>query len=221
MIPRTCRNCCARPASPIKKTLLASEKERADVKAERDDWHRHRLPAMRGAPGRLVFIDETSVKTNLTPTRGRSRKGERLLADAPFGKWNTQTFIAGLRCNELVAPWVIDGAIDGEAFDTYVRTQLAPTLEPGDVVVWDNLNVHKSSRAADAISARGAWILFLPRYSPDLNPIEKAFAKLKILLRKAKARTYDDLWKAVGRVCDLFTPQECWNYFKATGCVAH
>lgn len=175
---------------------------------------------MRAAPARLVFIDETSVKTNMTPLRGRSRKGKRLLADAPFGKWNTQTFIAGLRCHELVAPWVIEGAINGAAFDVYVTTQLAPTLQPGDVVVWDNLNVHKSPRAAEAIRDRGAWMLFLPRYSPDLNPIEKAFSKLKTLLRKLKARTYDDLWKAVGKVCDLFTPQECWNFFKAAECVA-
>lgn len=167
-----------------------------------------------------MFIDETSVKTNMTPLRGRSHRGRRLVADAPFGKWNTQTFIAGLRCDELVAPWVIDGAINGQAFDTYVATQLAPTLKPGDVVVWDNLNVHKSPRAAEAIRARGAWVLFLPRYSPDLNPIEKAFSKLKALLRKAKARTYDDLWKAVSQVCNLFTPQECWNYFRTTGCVA-
>lgn len=175
---------------------------------------------MRATPGRVVFIDETSVKTNMTPLRGRSLKGDRLLADAPFGKWNTQTFIAGLRCHELIAPWVIEGAINGETFDTYVTTQLAPQLKPGDVVVWDNLNVHKSPRAARAIRERGAWVLFLPRYSPDLNPIEKAFSKLKTLLRKAKARTYDDLWKAVGHVCDQFTPQECWNYFKATQCVA-
>lgn len=175
---------------------------------------------MRAAPGRLVFVDETCVKTNMTPLRGRSRKGERLVADAPFGKWNTQTFIAGLRCHEMVAPWVIDGAINGEVFDAYVITQLAPVLKPGDVVIWDNLNVHKSPRAAEAIRARGAWALFLPRYSPDLNPIEKAFSKLKAQLRKAKARTYDDLWKAVGHVCSLFTPQECWNYFKATECVA-
>jgi transposase len=146
--------------------------------------------------------------------------GHRLLADAPFGKWNTQTFIAGLRCDELVAPWVIEGAMNGEAFDTYVTTQLAPALQTGDVVVWDNLNVHKSPRAAKAIARRGAWILFLPRYSPDLNPIEKAFSKLKTLLRKANARTYDDLWKAVGHICRLFNPQECWNFFKATGCVA-
>ena len=215
-----CRNFCAERASHIKKTLLASEKERADVKAERDEWHKHHLPTIRAQPTRLVFIDETSVKTNMTPLRGRSIKGKRLLADAPFGKWHTQTFIAGLRCHELVAPWVIEGAIDGEAFDTYVTTQLAPQLKPGDVVVWDNLNVHKSPRAREAIRARGAWVVFLPRYSPDLNPIEKAFSKLKTLLRKRKARTYDDLWKAVGHICDLFTPQECWNYFKAAQCVA-
>ena len=156
----------------------------------------------------------------MTPLRGRSQKGARLIADAPFGKWNTQTFIAALKCNELIAPWVIDGAINGAAFDTWVTTQLAPLLKPGDVVVWDNLNVHKSPRAAETIRAHGAWVLFLPRYSPDLNPIEKAFSKLKTLLRKAKTRTYDTLWKAVGHVCDLFTPQECWNYFRATGCVA-
>ena len=205
---------------PSHKTLLASEKERADVKAARRTWRERRQPFMRRQPARLIFVDETSVKTNMTPLRGRSPRGERLMADAPFGKWRTQTFVAGLRCDGLVAPWIIEGAMDGPAFDTYVRTQLAPTLGRGDVVILDNLNVHKSPRAAQAIRAKGAWVLFLPRYSPDLNPIEKAFSKLKTLLRKAKARTYDDLWKAVGKVCNLFTEQECWNYFKATGCVA-
>jgi transposase len=200
---------------------LASERERADVRRERDEWREYRQPAMQKRPGRLIFVDETSVKTNMTPLRGRSKKGKRLQADAPFGKWNTQTFIAGLRCDAITAPFVVDGAMDGDKFDTYVRTQLAPTLKPGDVVIWDNLNVHKSPRAAAAIAERKAWILFLPRYSPDNNPIEMAFSKLKALLRKQKARTYDDLWKAVGKVCDLFTPQECWNYFRKAGCVAH
>ena len=175
---------------------------------------------MRQQPARLVFIDETSVKTNMTPIRGRSPRGERLNAKAPFGKWRTQTFIAGLRCHELVAPWILDGAMNGDAFDTYVRTQLAPTLHPGDVVVLDNLNVHKSPRAAAALKERGAWFMFLPKYSPDLNPIEMAFSKLKTLLRKAQARTIDDLWRAVGDICALFTPDECWNYLKAAGCVA-
>jgi transposase len=175
---------------------------------------------MRRQPERLVFVDETSVKTNMTPLRGRSLRGERLLADTPFGKWRTQTFIAGLRQDGLVAPWTIEGAIDGAAFDTYVRTQLAPTLTRGDVVILDNLNVHKSPRAAKALSERGAWFLFLPKYSPDLNPIEMAFAKLKTLLRKAAARTYDKLWRALGDICDLFDPQECWNYLKEAGYVA-
>jgi transposase len=199
---------------------MAAEQERAAVRQERDEWRQHRQPAMRAAPTRLVFVDETSVKTNMTPIRGRSQKGTRLIAEAPGGNWNTQTFIAGLRCHELVAPFVIDGAMDGAAFETYVRTQLAPTLKRGDVVIWDNLNVHKNQNAFAVVKERGAWVLFLPRYSPDMNPIEKAFSKLKTLLRKAKARTYGDLWRALGKVCDLFTAQECWNYFKTAGCVA-
>jgi transposase len=175
---------------------------------------------MRAQPARLVFIDETSVKTNMTPLRGRSLRGERLRADAPFGKWHTQTFIAGLRCQELVAPWIIEGAIDGAAFDAYVETQLAPTLGRGDIVILDNLNVHKSPRAAQALKRRGAWFLFLPKYSPDPNPIEMAFAKLKAHLRKAKARTYGDLIRAIGSICHLFKPAECWNYLKKAGYVA-
>jgi transposase len=176
---------------------------------------------MRRRPAQLVFIDETSVKTNMTPLRGRSLRGERLRADAPFGKWRPQTFVAGLRCHELVAPWVIEGAMNGAAFDVYVRTQLAPCLGPGDVVILDNLNVHKSPRAAEALAERGAWRLFLPKYSPDLNPIEMAFSKLKTHLRKAAARTVDDLWRALGDICSLFQPEECWNYFKAAGYVAN
>ena len=175
---------------------------------------------MRCQPARLVFIDETSVKTNMTPLRGRSLKGKRLMADAPFGKWRTQTFVAGLRCDELIAPWIIEGAMDGSTFDAYIRTQLAPSLGRGDVVILDNLNVHKSPLAAQALAERGAWFLFLPKYSPDLNPIEMAFAKLKTLLRKAKARTYDALCRAVGDICNLFEPQECWNYLKEAGYVA-
>lgn len=157
----------------------------------------------------------------MSPLRGRSRRGERLRADAPFGRWRTQTFIAGLRCHELVAPWIINGAMDGEAFDAYVLTQLAPSLKPGDVVILDNLNVHKSPRAAKAITERGAWLLFLPKYSPDLNPIEMAFSKLKAHLRKAKARTYDALWRALGDICNLFPPEECWNFLKKAGYVAY
>jgi len=144
-----------------------------------------------------------------------------LKADAPFGKWQTQTFIAALGHDGLTAPWVVDGAMDGNSFETYVKTQLTPTLEKGDVVICDNLNVHKNTRAAQAIAERGAWILFLPKYSPDLNPIEMAFSKLKAHLRKAKARSYDALWETIGHICDLFTKDECRNYFKHAGYVAN
>src|SRR3954447_16204805 len=144
---------------------------------------------MRLQPARLVFIDETAVNTKMTRLRGRSRRGQRLRASAPFGRWGTQTFIAALRCDGITAPWVVDGAMDRAAFNADVETQLAPTLRPGDVVIADNLSVHKSARAATALKARGAWFLFLPQYSPDLNPIEMAFAKIKALLRKAATRT--------------------------------
>jgi len=158
-----------------------------------------------------------AVKTNLTRLRGRAPVGERLPGAAPFGKWRTQTFIAGLTCGDLIAPWVIEGAMNGPAFDTYVETQLAPVLEPGTVVILDNLSTHRSPRAAEALRQRRCWFLFLPPYSPDLNPIEQAFAKLKAHLRRIGARTFDDLIKAIGNTCDLFSPEECWNFFKNAG----
>lgn len=170
---------------------------------------------MRRCPQRLVFIDETSVKTNLVRLRGRAPRGERLYSPAPFGRWRTQTFIAGLTQDSLVAPWIVDGAMNGDAFDAYVETQLAPRLEPRTVVILDNLSTHKSPRAAAALRKRGCWLLFLPPYSPDLNPIEQAFAKLKAHLRRIAARTYDDLIAAVGDVCSLFQPDECRNFLKA------
>jgi transposase len=172
---------------------------------------------MRRDPGRLVFIDETSVNTKMTRLRGRARKGKRLKASAPFGKWGTQTFIAGLRHDALTAPWIIEGAMDREAFDIYIETQLAPTLAPGDIVILDNLNVHKSAKAETLIRARGAWMLFLPQYSPDLNPIEMAYSKLKAHLRKAAARTFDALIQAIGDICHLYPPDECRNYFTKAG----
>jgi transposase len=196
---------------------MASECARADVAERRRVWIDERQPAMRREPHRLVFIDETSVNTKMTRLRGRARRGKRLKADAPFGKWGTQTFIAGLRHDGLTAPWVIPGAMDREAFNIYVETQLAPTLQPGDVVILDNLSVHKSARAEAAIHARGAWMLFLPQYSPDLNPIENAFSKLKAHLRKIAARTFDALIQGIGDICDLFEPSECWNFFKSAG----
>jgi len=172
---------------------------------------------MRNALERLAFIDETSVKTNMAKTTGWAPVGDRLRDHAPFGHWRTQTFVAALRHDRLDAPWMIDAAMNREWFEQYVETQLLPTLRRGDVVILDNLSSHKSPRAAEALREIGAWFLFLPPYSPDLNPIEMAFSKLKALIRKAAARTYDELWAAVGRVCDLFTEEECFNYFQAAG----
>lgn len=180
-------------------------------------WIDERQPAMRREPHRLVFIDETSVNTKMTRLRGRARKGKRLKAGAPFGKWGTQTFIAGLRHDGMTAPWVIPGAMDRDAFNIYVETQLAPSLQPGDVVILDNLSVHKSAKAEAAVRKQGAWMLFLPQYSPDLNPIEMAFSKLKAHLRKIAARTFDALIEAIGDICHLYDPNECWNYFTKTG----
>ena len=168
-------------------------------------------------PHRLIFLDETGTTTNMTRLRGRAPCGERLRMAAPFGHWHTQTFVAGLRCDGLVAPWVLDGPMNGEAFETYIETQLAPILARGDVVIMDNLSSHKSERVERLIRERGAWLLFLPPYSPDLNPIEMAFAKLKQLLRKLNARTIDQLWRAIGSVCSAFTPDECWNFFRHCG----
>jgi transposase len=153
----------------------------------------------------------------MTRLRGRTLHGQRLKGRAPFGHWKTQTFIAGLRCDALTAPWIIDRPMTKEIFEIYVETQLAPTLEEGDVVVLDNLPSHKSEKAKAILKQRGAWFLFLPPYSPDLNPIEMAFSKLKAHLRRIGARTIDDLWKAVGSICNLYSPDECRNYFTAAG----
>lgn len=172
---------------------------------------------MRNMLDRLGFVDETSLKTNMVKTTGWAPRGERLIDHAPFGHWNTQTFVAMLRQDRLEAPWVFSGAMNGEIFATYAETQLAPVLRKGQVVILDNLSSHKSPRAAEALRQVGAWFLFLPPYSPDLNPIEMAISKLKALIRKAAARTYDDLWRAIGDACDLFTDEECYNYFKAAG----
>lgn len=168
-------------------------------------------------PHRLVFIDETGTNTKMTRLRGRCLRGQRLKSKAPFGHWKTQTFIAGLRCHGLTAPFVVDRPMNRRIFETYVETVLAPTLAPGDVVILDNLSVHKSQAAEKTIRARGAWLLFLPPYSPDLNPIEMAFAKLKAHLRARAVRTIDALWKTIGDICAMFSPAECRNYFKAAG----
>lgn len=183
----------------------------------RQIWILKRQPFMAKHLTRLAFIDETAIKTNMVKTTGWAPCGQRLVDHAPFGHWRSQSFIAALRHDRIEAPWVIDGAMNAELFALYIRTQLAPTLQAGDVVILDNLSSHKCPAAAAALREVGAWFLFLPPYSPDLNPIEMAFAKLKTLLRKAAARSYDQLWAALGTACDLFTDEECYNYLKAAG----
>ncbi|ACB96859.1 Transposase and inactivated derivatives-like protein [Beijerinckia indica subsp. indica ATCC 9039] len=200
-----------------KKTLLASEQDRPDIKEKREAWVDQRQPRMRLEPQRLVFLDETGTTTKMTRLRGRCLKGQRLRSKAPFGHWLTQTFVAGLRCDGLTAPFVINAPMNRRIFETYIEKELAPTLREGDIVIMDNLAAHKSPAAEAAIKARGAWVLFLPPYSPDLNPIEMAFSKLKAHLRARAARTIDALWKEIGHICDLFQPDECQNYFKAAG----
>ncbi len=168
-------------------------------------------------PERLVFVDETGAKTNLARLRGRSLKGQRLHAAVPWGHWKTTTFVAGLRTTGLTAPMVLDGAMNGAAFKAYVEQVLAPSLAPGDIVVMDNLSSHKVAGVRKAIKAAGAFLLYLPPYSPDLNPIELAFSKLKALLRKAAARSVEDLWSVIADLLDEFPPQECANFFKHAG----
>ena len=168
-------------------------------------------------PERLVFIDETWTATNMARSHGRCPRGERLRMGFPHGHRKTTTLVAGLRLDGMVAPMVLDGPINGDWFEAYVRHVLAPTLRPGDVVIMDNLSSHKRASVKAIIEAHGAELRFLPPYSPDFNPIEMAFAKLKALLRKAAERTVDGLWNAIGRLVEVFTPQECANYFAAVG----
>jgi transposase len=165
----------------------------------------------------LVFIDETWAKTNMTRTHGRSPRGERLVAKVPHGRWRTLTFLAALRCDRIDAPCVIDGPINGESFLAYVEQVLVPALKPGDVVIIDNLGSHKGKAVRRAIRAAGAKLFFLPPYSPDLNPIEQVFAKLKTLLRKAAERSVEATWKRIGALLPCFTPQECANYLVNSG----
>ncbi len=175
--------------------------------------------APRFDPARLVFLDETWATTALTRARGRRPRGERLVCPVPHGRWRTTTFLCGLRADGLVAPLVLDGAIDGPAFRAWVERMLAPTLSPGGTVVADNLGSHKVAGVREAIEARGASLLYLPPYSPDLNPIELAFSKLKRLLRAAAAaaRTADALCEAIGAALGQFTPAECASYLRHCG----
>jgi transposase len=164
-----------------------------------------------------VFIDETWTKTNMAPLRGWGRRGRRLPAKVPQGRWKTMTFLAALRHDRIDAPWLLDGPINGERFRLYVEKVLVPTLAPGDIVVMDNLGSHKGWAVRQAIRAAGAKLFFLPKYSPDLNPIEQLFAKLKHLLRRAAARNFDTVCAAIGQLLDSFTPHECANYFANSG----
>ena len=168
-------------------------------------------------PERFVFLDETSATTNMTRRYGWGPRSERLVDASPWGHWKTSTVVAGLRADGLIAPFVIGGAMDGPAFRAYVSQVLAPELRKGDVVVMDNLPAHKGSGIHEAIKKAGASVLYLPPYSPDLNPIEQVFAKLKALLRKAGARTKDALWNTLGTLLAAFSPSECRNYLAHSG----
>jgi transposase len=165
----------------------------------------------------LVFIDETWASTNMARHYGRAPRGQRLRAGIPHGHWKTTTFVAGLRLTGMMAPFVLDGSMNRSAFLAYVSQVLVPELKPGDVVILDNLPAHKGSKVCEAIEAAGAKLLYLPPYSPDLNPIENAFAKLKALLRRAAERTVEGLWCLIGKLIDTFSPHECANYFAAAG----
>jgi transposase len=181
------------------------------VARRRARWQRHQAKV---APERLVFIDETWVKTNLTRTHGRARRGERLVAAVPHGHWRTMTFLAALRVDRIEAPCVLDGPINGRRFTAYVEQFLVPTLKRGDTVVMDNLGSHKG---APRDPRRRRTFIFLPPYSPDLNPIEQLFAKLKTLLRRADERTITAVWQRIGHILDAFAPNECANYLKNAG----
>lgn len=182
--------------------------------AARAEWRKGQ-PDLK--PGRLVFIDETWVKTNMTRPRGRAPRGERLVASVPHGHWHTSTFVAALREGALVAPAVFDGPVNGAAFLAYVEQVLAPTLQADDLVMMDNLPSHKVAGVREAIEGAGAEVAYLPPYSPDLNPIEQVFAKLKAVLRAKALRTVGALWDALGEIAGAVTPAECSNYLRNSG----
>jgi transposase len=203
-----------RKARVLKKTVLPSEQNRARVQRRREQWKKYQGKI---DPTRLVFIDETWVKTNMAPIRGWCGKGRRLRAHVPYGHWKTLTFVAALRSDRIEAPCLFDGPINAASFIAYVRHFLVPTLKPGDIVILDNLSSHKGKAVRALIRAAGAHVLFLPPYSPDLNPIEQAFAKLKALLRKAAPRAIDAITENLGAILRSFTPRECANYLKNAG----
>lgn len=197
-----------------KKTAHASEQERPQILKQREDWFDGQLDF---DPQHLVFIDETWAATNMARLRGRAPRGERLRAGIPNGHRKTTTFVGGLRLTGMVAPMVLDGPINGTAFQAYADHVLVPELSPGDIVIMDNLGSHKGAGIRAAIEAAGAKLLFLPPYSPDFNPIEMAFSKLKALLRKAAERTVEGLWNKIGEILSAITPRDCASFFAAAG----
>jgi transposase len=201
-------------ASRLKKTVHADEQRRPDVAADRRRWQDTQPLHDAGA---YIFIDESGVTTDLLRRYGRSPRGVRLRDYTPYGHWQTHTVVAGLRVDGLVAPAVFDGPIDNPTFLAYVEQVLVPTLRPGDVVVLDNLTMHKQPEVQAAIERVGAWIRFLPPYSPDFNPIEQAFAKLKAFLRAARPRSFDQVVELVAIALDLFSPAECLNFVRHCG----
>lgn len=198
----------------LKKTLFAVERARADIARHRKRWKAWQAKL---DPERLVFIDETWIRTNMAPLRGWGPKGERVRGFAPHGRWHTLTFVGALRCDRFTAPCVFDGPINGACFRAYVEQLLVPTLVPGDIVIMDNLGSHKSKAVRNAVRAAGARLWLLPKYSPDLNPIEQTFAQIKHWMRNAQKREIDDIWRQLGRLIDTIEPQQCANYFKNAG----
>lgn len=187
---------------------------RPKIARRRKQWKKYQG---RLDPRRLVFIDETWAKANMTPIRGWAPRGQKLVARTPFGHWRTLTFLAALRHDRIDAPCVLDGPINGLSFTAWVEQFLVPTLAPGDIVIMDNLGSHKGAAVRKAIRSVGAKLLYLPPYSPDLNPIEQVFAKLKLLMRKEAERSIEATWQRIGTLLDKFPPQQCANYFRNSG----
>src|ERR1700704_37228 len=204
-------------ASASKKSVRAAEQDRPDVAAARTAWADNQ-PKL--DPDRLGFIGGTGTSHKNAHTGRRAPSSERLVGEIPHGHWKTTPFVAALRSTALTAPCVIDGPMNGNAFLAYVEQVLAPTLKPGDVVVLDNLSAHKVPGIREAIETAGAKLLYLPPYSPDFNPIEQLFAKLKALLRKAAERSLESLWNRIACLLDAFQPDECANYFRNSGYAA-
>lgn len=200
--------------SHIKKVLHAAEQDRPDVAERRTAWQAWQIGL---DPQRLVFIDETWAKTNMIRKYGRCATSQRLVDKTPHGHWKTTTFLAALRHDGLTAPLVVDGAINGAIFLSYVQHQLVPTLQPGDLVIMDNLSAHKVAGVGQAIRSVQAELVYLPPYSPDLNPIEQVFAKLRWLLQSASERSVIRLWRRIGQLVDTFNPDECLNYIRNAG----